>query len=199
MPATVTTFAQDLAELRSGVLAMGTMVGQTIGEAMRALIDRDTGLARGVVIGDHEINELHRRLREHCFMFMATHQPVSPGGLRLVFSFQHIVLELERMADHAAHVARAAIQLNELPPLRASAQLSQMAALTQAQVAAILQAVVDADEGLAREIAGRDDDVDALYRELWRDLVASMADPANVERAATLLFVAKDLERIPTG
>ncbi len=100
------------------------------------------------------------------------------------------------MADHAAHVARAAIQLNTLPPLDASAPLPDLAALTRAQVTAILRAVVDADEGLAREIAGRDDDVDTLYRRLWRELVASMADPANVERAATLLFVAKDLERI---
>jgi len=196
MPATGTRFTHDLAELRSGVLAMGSMVEQTIGEAMRALIDRDTGLARRVVIGDHEINELHRRLREHCFRFMATHQPVLPRDLRLVFSFQHIVLELERMADHAAHVARAAIQLNTLPPLDASAPLPDLAALTRARVTAILRAVVDADEGLAREIAGRDDDVDALYRRLWRELVASMADAANVERAATLLFVAKDLERI---
>jgi len=100
------------------------------------------------------------------------------------------------MADHAARVARAAIQLNTLPPLDASAPLPDLAALTRAQVTAILRAVVDADEGLAREIAGRDDDVDALYSRLWRELVASMADAANVERAATLLFVAKDLERI---
>ncbi len=195
MPATGTRFPQELAELRCGVLAMGSMVEQTIGEAMRALIDRDTGLARRVVIGDHEINELHHPAG--ALLQVHDHPPAgAPGRPASGLSFQHIVLELERMADHAAHVARAAIQLNTLPPLDASAPLPDLAALTRAQVTAILRAVVDADEGLAREIAGRDDDVDTLYRRLWRELVASMADPANVERAATLLFVAKNLERI---
>lgn len=195
MPATSTRCAQDLAELRSGVLAMGSMVEQTIGEAMRALMERDTELARRVIVGDHELNELHRGLREHGFTFMATHQPVSLGDLRLVFSFQHIVLELERMADHAAHVARAAIQLNRLPPLRPYEPLRQMAARTQAQVVAILQAVVSADEGLARDIAAGYGAVDALFRAMWNDLVKSTADPQNVERATTLLLVAKDMER----
>lgn len=69
MPASGTRAVQELAELRSGVLAMGSMVEQTIGEAMRALLERDTELARGVMAGDHEVNELHRRLREQCFMF----------------------------------------------------------------------------------------------------------------------------------
>lgn len=188
-----TRFDQELAELRSGVLAMGSMVEHTIGEAARALVERDTELARGVIVGDHEVNELHRRLREHCFLFMATNQPVSPWDLRLVFSFQHIVLELERMADHATHVARAAIQLNRLPALRPREELRQMAALTQAQVVAILNAVVDADEALAREIAARDAAVDAMFQSIWRDLIESMADE---ERATILLFVAKDLERI---
>ena len=190
------TLAQELVELRSGVLAMGSMVEQTIGEAMRALIERDTDLARGVIVGDHEVNELHRRLREHCFNVIAAYQPVSPGDLRLIFSFQHIVLELERMADHATHVARAAIRLNELPPLPANDRLQEMTAVTQAQVAEILKAVVDANEDLARQIASRDDEVDVLYRQLWNGLIGSMADPLNVARAAVLLFVAKDLERI---
>lgn len=126
----------------------------------------------------------------------ATQPWVSPGDLRLVFSFQHIVLELERMADHAARVARAALRLNRMPVLGPYGQLLEMAALTQAQVVSILQAVVDADEGLAREIAARHDAVDSRYRAIWSDLVASMAEPQNVERATTLLFVAKDMERI---
>lgn len=188
--------AQDLAELRAGVLAMGRMVEQTIGEAMRALTERDAELARGVIGGDHEINELHRRLREDCFEVIASHQPLGQSSLRLIFSFQHIILELERMADHATHVARAAIRLNGLPRLPEHSPLQQMTALTQAQVAAILNVVVDANEDLARRVAGRDDEVDALYRQVWNGLIGSMADPHNVEQAAVLLFVAKDVERI---
>lgn len=196
MPASQTRYAQELVELRSGVLAMGSLVEQTIGEAMRALIEGNAELARGVIVGDHEVNELHRRLREHCFTVIAGSEEINSADLRLIFSFQHIVLELERMADHATHVARAAIRLNGLPPLEAQHRLPEMAGLTQRQVAEILKAVVDADETLARQVARQDDAVDALYRELWSDLVRSMAAPENVERAAILLFVAKDVERI---
>lgn len=189
MPASQTRYAQELVELLSGVLAMGSMVEQTIGEAMRALIEGNAELARGV-------NELHRRLWEHCFTVIAGSEEISSADLRLIFSFQHIVLELERMADHATHIARAAIRLNGLPPLEAQRRLPEMAELTQNQVAEILKAVVDADETTARQIAMRDDAVDALYRELWSDLIRSMVEPENVERAAILLFVAKDVERI---
>jgi phosphate transport system protein len=196
MAASQTRYAQELVELRSGVLAMGSMVEQTIGEAMRALIEGNVELARGVIVGDHEVNELDRRLREHCFTVIAGSETISPADLRLIFSFQHIVLELERMADHATHIARAAIRLHGLPPLDAQRRLPEMARLTQIQVTEILKAVVDADETLARQIAPRDDAVDALYRELWSDLIRSMAEPENVERAAILLFVAKDVERI---
>jgi phosphate transport system protein len=196
MPASQTRYAQELVELRSGVIAMGSLVEQTIGEAMRALIEGNVELARGVIVGDHEVNELHRRLREDCFTVMAGSKAVSPADLRLIFSFQHIVLELERMADHATHIARAAVRLHGLPALEAQRRLPEMAGLTQIQVAEILKAVVGADETLARQIAVRDDAVDALYRELWSDLIRSMAEPENVQRAAILLFVAKDVERI---
>jgi phosphate transport system protein len=196
MPASQTRYAQELVELRSGVIAMGSLVEQTIGEAMRALIEGNVELARGVIVGDHEVNELHRRLREDCFTVMAGSEAVSPADLRLIFSFQHIVLELERMADHATHIARAAVRLHGLPALEAQRRLPEMAGLTQIQVAEILKAVVGADETLARQIAVRDDAVDALYRELWSDLIRSMAEPENVQRAAILLFVAKDVERI---
>ena len=193
---TRTVFDQELAELKSGVLRMGSMVEQAISESMRALVDRDNALARAVIARDEEVNELHRQLRERAFMIMATQQPVA-RDLRLIVSFQHMVLELERMGDHAVGIARAALRLNNLPLLKPYIDLPRMAELVESQVHEILGAVIEADQERAREIAARDDDVDVIYHRLWEELVGFMVnDPATVERAAILLFLAKDLERI---
>jgi phosphate transport system protein len=188
-------FNQELQDLKAGVLQMGSMVEQAIGEAMRSLTERDSDLARRVIAGDQELNELNRQLREQSFTVMATQQPVA-RDLRLIFSFQHMVLELERMGDHAVNIARAALRLNDLPQLKPYIDLPRLADLTQQQVHAILGAVIDADEDLARAIAMRDDEVDDVYHGLWRELLGYMTEAPNVERAAILLFAAKDLERI---
>ena len=188
-------FNQELQDLKGGVLQMGSMVEQAIGDAMRSLTERDSELARRVIAGDQELNELNRQLREQSFMVMATQQPVA-RDLRLIFSFQHMVLELERMGDHAVNIARAALRLNDLPQLKPYIDLPRLADLTQQQVHAILGAVIDADQDLARTIAMRDDEVDDVYHRLWKELLGYMTDSSNVERAAILLFAAKDLERI---
>ena len=172
------------------------MVEQAIAESMRALVDRDNALAKAVIARDQDVNELHRQLRERAFMIMATQQPVA-RDLRLIVSFQHMVLELERMGDHAVGIARAALRLNNLPQLKPYVDLPRMAELTESQVHEILGAVIEADQERARMIAERDDEVDTIYHGLWDELVGYMvSDPSSVERAAILLFLAKDLERI---
>ena len=196
MATTRTLFDQELAELKSGVLRMGSMIEQAIAESMRALVDRDNALAKAVIARDVEVNELHRQLRERAFMIMATQQPVA-RDLRLIVSFQHMVLELERMGDHAVGIARAAVRLNNMPLLKPYVDLPKMAELVESQVHEILGAVIEADEERARAIAARDDEVDTIYHRLWEELVGYMVnDPPSVERAAILLFLSKDLERI---
>ncbi len=191
MATTRTLFDQELAELKSGVVRMGSMVEQAIADSMRALVDRDNALAKMVIARDQDVNELHRQLRERAFMIMATQQPVA-RDLRLIVSFQHMVLELERMGDHAVGIARAALRLNDLPQLKPYVDLPKMAELTESQVHEILGAVIEADT-----IAERDDEVDVLYHKIWEELIRFMVDdPSNVQRAAILLFLAKDLERI---
>jgi phosphate transport system protein len=191
-----THFDQELASVKVGVLRMGSMVEQAIAASMRALVERDNELAERVIAEDEQLNELHRQLREQCFMIMATQQPVA-RDLRLIISFQQMVLELERMGDHAVGIARGARRLNLVPPLKPYIDLPKMAALVEAQVHDILGAVIEADQEHARRIAERDDAVDSTYHGLRQELVGYMvADPNNVERAAIILFIAKDLERI---
>jgi phosphate transport system protein len=149
---TRTLFDQELAELKSGVVRMGSMVEQAIAESMRALVERNNALAKEVIARDQEVNELHRQLRERAFMIMATQQPVA-RDLRLIVSFQHMVLELERMGDHAVGIARAALRLNDLPQLKPYIDLPRMAEITESQVHEILGAVIEADQDRARAIA----------------------------------------------
>jgi phosphate transport system protein len=191
-----THFDQELASIKVGVLRMGSMVEQAIAESMRALVERDDELAQRVIAQDTQLNELHRQLREQCFMIMATQQPVA-RDLRLIISFQQMVLELERMGDHAVGIARGARRLNLVPQLKPYVDLPKMAALVEVQVHDILGAVIEADQEHARRIAERDDDVDSVYHGLRSELLGYMiADSDTVERAAILLFIAKDLERI---
>src|SRR5207245_9567539 len=165
-------------------------------DSMRALVDRDNALASAVIARDQEVNELHRLLRERAFMIMATQQPVA-RDLRLIVSFQHMVLELEQMGDHAVGITRAALRLNDLPQLKPYLDLPKMAELTESQVHEILGAVIEADQDRARVIAERDDEVDVLYHKIWEELVGYMVnDPSTVQRAAILHFLAKDLDRI---
>jgi phosphate transport system protein len=189
-------FNQELASVKVGVLRMGSMVEQAIAASMRALVERDNELAERVIAEDERLNELHRQLREQCFMIMATQQPVA-RDLRLIISFQQMVLELERMGDHAVGIARGARRLNVVPQLKPYIDLPKMAALVEVQVHDILGAVIEADQEHARRIAERDDEVDSTYHRLRQELLTYMvADPNTVERAAVLLFIAKDLERI---
>jgi phosphate transport system protein len=189
-------FDQELGSVKVGVLRMGSMVEQAIAASMRALVERDNELAQRVIAEDERLNELHRQLREQCFMIIATQQPVA-RDLRLIISFQQMVLELERMGDHAVGIARGAVRLNLVPQLKPYVDLPQMAALVEVQVHDILSAVIEADQEHARRIAARDDDVDSIYHRLRDELMGYMvADSDNVERATILLFIAKDLERI---
>src|SRR5438309_7995634 len=185
---TRTLFDQELAELKSGVVRLGSMVEQAIADSMRALVDRDNALARMVIARDQDVNELHRQLRERAFMIMATQQPVA-RDLRLIVSFQHMVLELERMGDHAVGIARAALRLNDLPQLKPYIDLPKMAEITESQVHEILGAVIEADQDKARAIAERDDEVDTLYHKIWEELVGLMLqDPGNVSEAGLLVY-----------
>src|SRR5207244_8099895 len=121
---------------------MGSMVEQGIAESMRALVDRNNALAKEVIARDQEVNELHRRLRQRAFMIMATQQPVA-RDLRLIVSFQHMVLELERMGDHAVGIARAALRLNDLPQLKFFFEQKTAYEITESQVHEILGAVIE--------------------------------------------------------
>ncbi len=189
-------FHQELREIEEAVIQMATLVESAIARAMRALSRRDMLLAQDVVASDSAVNELQRSIRNRCISVMALQAPVAKD-LRELTTVLLVINELERMGDHAVGIAKQAQRLRDVEPLPAVGDLMELATLVREQVRQGIQAFVDVNVQAARDICDKDDDIDHRYRAIFTDLLDRMTkDPAVVQAATSLLFVAHDLERI---
>jgi phosphate transport system protein len=186
----------ELDVLRDRVLVLGGEAEAALGRAMYALAERDSGAAREVLAGDDRVDRLEVEIDRLCIDVLALRQPAA-RDLRFVISVAKITPILERVADHACNIARVALDLNDEPRLRPFPDLTRMAAVAASMLRAALDAFTGGDAAAARRVIERDDEIDAMYQRLFRDLIGLMtAEPAAVPRAARLLFVAKHLERV---
>jgi phosphate transport system protein len=189
-------YSVQMQELRDAIVTMSSMVDKAIARAMTALRHQDLNLAREVVAADRAINEHRWRTEGEALLIIATQAPMA-GDLRVVASAIHITTDLERMADHAAGIAKIVIQTANEPLLKPLVDLPRMCDLARAMLADSITAYVETNEPLAREIALRDDEIDDLYNQIYRELLTFMlADPTTINRATHLLWVAHNLERI---
>ena len=193
------TFEKELASLREAAVRMGTLVESQIEAALDALRRRDGAAAEKVRAQDQYLNELFRQVREQVFMIISTQQPVA-RDLRHLMGIQYIATELERMGDYAVRIARMTGTLVALPDHPLRAEFGLMGELAIGQVHDILEALIEQNEIHAREVAGRDGEVDRLYHRVFEDLVSEMGkghtDSDGALRSVTLLLVAHNLERI---
>ena len=186
----------ELDDLRSKLLTLGGKVEAEIALSMRALAERDSKLAEQVLSADQEVNLLELEVDEGCRRLLALRQPAA-SDLRFITTALKIVVDLERIGDLAVNIAERAIDLNQSPALRPVHDLTRLAQLCQAQLRKALDAFVDGDPAKAEEVIKDDDLLDALYHNLFSELLAlMMEDPRNIRRANSLLFVAKHLERL---
>ncbi|MEP7341459.1 MAG: phosphate signaling complex protein PhoU [Acidobacteriota bacterium] len=186
----------NLNALRDHVLLMGGEVERAIDEATRALIERDTELAEQVLRDDDRVDALELEADQLCVRLLAMPSSEAPG-LRLVVTAIKITPILERIADHACNIARAAIYLNDEPQLKPYFDLPKMSWLACEMLRLSLDAFAGADADAARAVIARDDEIDRLYDRIFHELLDRMSkDPAAAGRAARLLLVAKHLERI---
>jgi phosphate transport system protein len=187
---------RSLREIKEGVLRMGALAERQIRAAIDALVAHDAAAALAVVQADREVNDQQRQLTELIAMTIATQSPVA-RDLRFLLSLDHVVYELERIADHAASVAKHARLLAPEPPLKDYVDLPRMGRLAAELVRGILRALVDIDPELARSVARSDDDVDEIYHRIFDEVVALMqADPAAVERGTRIILASHYVERI---
>jgi phosphate transport system protein len=186
----------QLKDLRSSVVAMASMVDKAVNNAVAALAQRDVPLAQQVVADDRAINEHRWLTEEQALLLIATQAPMA-RDLRTIAAAIHIVTDLERMADHAAGIAKIAIQTADQAPLKPLIDIPRMSEIARAMLHDAITAYIEDDQAAARAIVARDDAVDGLYDQIYRELLTFMlADPTTIDQATHLLWVAHNLERI---
>lgn len=189
-------FEQQLEKIQEEMLALALRVEAAVERSITALNERDVDLAKQVIEDDIKINDKRYDLEETCLELIATQQPLA-SDLRVIASVLHISVDLERMGDHAEGIARVAMMATDEPPLMAYTDIRKMADITKSMMLSSLEAFKGRDTARARQIADQDDEVDALYDKIYRELVDLMTqNPENIERATQLTWVAHNLERI---
>jgi phosphate transport system protein len=191
-----THFQMELEELKENLLQMAALVEKAISNAVQALVTRDSKLAKKTLKGEDRINKMEIAIDDMCLKLLALKQPMA-ADLRFITSAMKIITDLERIGDQAVNIAERAISLNEEPQLKPYIDIPRIAEIAQSMVKDVLDAFVNRDSKLARSVCARDDLVDGLNDQVFRELLTYMiADPKTITRAVHLMIVCRCLERI---
>lgn len=189
------TFETEIQQVKDEVLVLGSMVEQALLDSVEALKKRDIKAAEKVFAEDKAINKKRFEIESQLMILIATQQPMA-RDLRLLASTLEIVSELERMGDYAKGIANINIRMGDAPLLKPLIDVPRMATKGVDMLHRALSAFVNGDVDAAKEIPAEDDEVDALYNQVYRELMTFVIqDPKTIERANWLLWVAHNLER----
>jgi phosphate transport system protein len=189
-------FDEELKNLKEKLLRMAALVEESIELSIEGLKEQKEEPALEVLKLEEDVNLLDVEIDETCLRLLALRQPMA-GDLRFITSAMKIGTELERMGDLAVNIAQRALELNKMPLLKPLIDIPRMAVLARAMVTDSINAFINRDENLARDICKRDDEVDALNDQIFRELLTYMIeDPVTIKRAVGLLLVGRHLERI---
>jgi len=191
-----THFRKELQDLKESLLKMAALVEGAISDAVQSLVKRDSDLAKKTFEGEDRINHLEIEIEDLCLKLLALRQPMA-ADLRFITSAMKIITDLERMGDQAVNIAERAISLNQEPQLKPYIDIPKMAEITQSMVKDVLDAFVNRNSKLARSVWERDDLMDSLKDQVFRELLTYMiSDPKTITRAVHLMIVSRCLERI---
>ena len=189
-------FQAELTSLQDGFLEMGAMVDRQIERSMQSLIERDISLADAVVRDDKEVNRKRFELDNQAMLLLAQQAPLA-GDLRVVISVLSMVVDLERMGDHAKGISAIVQMMAGKPLVKPLVDIPEMSLQARAMLNNALDAFVERDVEAAYEVGRADDGVDELQNRVYADLVEIMIkDPSTVEPCTHLLWVSHNLERI---
>ncbi len=189
------TFDTEIKQVKDDVLVLGSMVEQAIIASVEALKKRDVEASRRLFDADQEINRRRFEIENRLMIMIATQQPMA-HDLRLLASIMEINSELERMGDYAKGISNINIRMGDAPLLKPLIDLPRMAQKGADMLHRALTAFVNEDIDTARQIPSEDDEVDDLYKQVYRELMTFIiADPTNIERANWLLWAGHNLER----
>jgi phosphate transport system protein len=189
-------FQEELEVLKARLLEMGGLAEDRVRLAVRALVERDLTLVERVLIGDDSINRLHIEIDDRCFKLLALRQPMAVD-LRSIVSAVKINTDLERVGDLAINIAEAVERYLRHPPVKELIDIPHMATVAQRMLRDALDAFVRRDLDLAEDVLDRDDELDELKTQVFRELVGHMTrDPSTIEPALDLVLISRHLERI---
>ena len=189
-------FDEELTKLKEGMLTMAGVAEQSVGKAIRALVDRDEALASQVIREDALINQWEMNIEQMCLDLLARYQPEAKD-LRFVAMVFKIVSDLERVGDQAVNISERTLDLLKEPLLKPLIDIPKMAELAQRMLKDALDAFVHKNADLAREVCRRDQEVDHLNDEVYHELLIFMAqDPKTITRAMDLILIGRHLERV---
>jgi len=190
------TFETELQQVKDDVLMLGSMAEQAILNAVEALKKRDIKASEKILEDDRAINRKRFDIENQLMILIATQQPMA-HDLRLLASTMEIISELDRMGDYAKGIANINIRMGDQPLLKPLIDIPRMAQKDVDMLHRALTAFVNEDVEAARAIPQEDDEVDALYNQVYRELMMFVIqDPKSIERANWLLWVAHNLERV---
>jgi phosphate transport system protein len=189
-------FQEELEALQARLLEMGGLAEERVRAAIQGLVTRDAHLIETILRGDEPINELHIEIDNRCFTLIALHQPMATD-LRAIVAAVKINTDLERVGDLAVNIAEAARRYTTHPPVKKLIDIPQMGGIAQGMLRDALDSFVRRDTQLAQDVLNRDDQLDALKTQVFRELLTYMLhDPSTVEPALDLILISRHLERI---
>jgi phosphate transport system protein len=188
-------YLRELETLKTDVTHMAAMAGEAIHAAIEALRDRDPVRAERVIADDDKIDAVHLELENRCMRLLALQQPMA-SDLRAIAAVFAITIDLERMADHAEGISKAVKRLAGQQLLKPLIDIPRMEELVQQMLRDTMDAFLRRDASLAESTARKDDEIDGLRSQVFRELLTFMlSDPRTTPQALELLLVAQHLER----
>jgi len=189
-------FDMELKELKEKLLLEAGLVERAIQDAIKALLERTSDIARKVIEDDDSVNALEVEVDEFCLRLLALRQPAA-RDLRFITTAIKINYDLERIGDMAVNICERVLELNQEPQLKPYIDLPTMASIVQSMVKECLDAFVKEDVQLALKVTQDDEKVDSLLDQIFRELLTyMMQDARTISRATRLLFISKNLERM---
>jgi phosphate transport system protein len=189
-------FGESMKTLNQDIVKMGALVEQAVRRSVAALVDQDVQTAARIAEEDEAINTMEMQIEDRCTIILATEQPVATD-LRHIITALKIVTQLERMGDHAVHIANGVLRLAEETYMKPIIDIPRMSEIAIGMIHDVLTAFINDDATLAIEVAKRDSGIDELHHQVMREVLSyMMEDPRYIKQSTSFLFISRFLERI---
>ena len=189
-------FHKELGTLQEDILKMGNLVHELIYKAVKSMVNKDVEMAREVIKADDIVDEMASRLEERCLSMIARQQPMAKD-LRMIAGALHLAMDLERIADHAEGLANITIRLKDQAYIKPLIDIPRMGELAREMLKKALKAILRDDVANAWSLVEDEKVMDAIYKQIFRELLSiMMEDPRTITQATELLLAAGHLERI---